>query len=181
MKWSFSISRNTDSLVMKSKTSPAVSRLPSEGGTEDILSTREGGAIGTIVGTPVTKYGGYAGVWGVEVPVFIPLPASYTAETTHNPTHTSTLSNRVSVPSANFCISVCVCVCVGVFTLTVPGAAACVRAAPAADVTAAGVRTTLTPTNADQQQEQDTAERHRSHEHPLCKYTQHTILHINKH
>lgn len=37
---------------------PAVSTLPSEGGTEDILSTREGGVMGTMVGTPETKYGG---------------------------------------------------------------------------------------------------------------------------
>lgn len=37
---------------------PAVSRLPSEGGTVETLSTREGGAIGTIAGTPVMKYGG---------------------------------------------------------------------------------------------------------------------------
>lgn len=45
-------------LYVKRETSPAVSKLPSEGGTEEILSTRDGGAMGTMVGTPVTKYGG---------------------------------------------------------------------------------------------------------------------------
>lgn len=45
-------------LLIMSNNIPAVRRLPSEGGTEEILSTREGGAMGTIVGTPETKYGG---------------------------------------------------------------------------------------------------------------------------
>lgn len=38
--------------------SPAETKVPSDGGMEDILSTSEGGAIGTIAGTPETKYGG---------------------------------------------------------------------------------------------------------------------------
>lgn len=59
--------------------SPVVTRLPFVGGTEDTLSTRDGGAMGTMVGTPDTKYGGYEeGAWGLDVPDFIPLPASYT-------------------------------------------------------------------------------------------------------
>lgn len=53
----------------------------------------------------------------------------------------------VSSPSTNLCISECV------FILTVSGAAARVGAAPAADVAAAGVRATLTPTNSNQEQE----------------------------
>lgn len=57
---------------------PAVRRLPSEGGTEEILSTSDGGAMGTIVGTPETKYGGKVGDCGVEDPDFTRLPASYT-------------------------------------------------------------------------------------------------------
>lgn len=58
--------------------SPVVTRLPFVGGTEDTLSTRDGGAMGTMVGTPDTKYGGYEGAWGLEAPDLIPLPASYT-------------------------------------------------------------------------------------------------------
>lgn len=42
-------------VLMKSSSVPAVRRLPSEGGTEEILSTSDGGAMGTIVGTPETK------------------------------------------------------------------------------------------------------------------------------
>lgn len=53
----------------------------------------------------------------------------------------------VSSPTTNLCISECM------FILTMPGAAARVGAAPAADVAAAGVRTTLTPTNSNQEQE----------------------------
>ena len=44
--------------LIKSTISPAVTMLLSEGWREDILSMREGGAMGTIVGTPVTKYEG---------------------------------------------------------------------------------------------------------------------------
>lgn len=83
----------------------------------------------------------------MEVPVFMPLPASYTTEATHNLIQTSqknVLSYFVSILSVNNCMSVCV------FILTVSRAAACVGAAPAADVAAAGVRTTLTPTNPNQ-------------------------------
>lgn len=43
--------------------------------------------------------------------------------------------------------------CISVFILTVSGAAACVGTAPAADVAAARVGTTLTPTNPNQEQE----------------------------
>lgn len=68
---------------MMSSNVPAVRRLPSEGGTEEILSTRDGGAIGTIVGTPETKYGGKVGDCGVEVPDFMRLPASYTVRQKH--------------------------------------------------------------------------------------------------
>lgn len=64
---------------MMSSSVPVVRRLPSEGGTEEILSTSDGGAMGTMVGTPETKYGGKVGDCGVEVPDFMRLPASYTA------------------------------------------------------------------------------------------------------
>lgn len=62
---------------------PVVRRLPSEGGTEDILSTSDGGAMGTIVGTPDTKYGGKVGDCGVDVPDFMRFPASYTMREKH--------------------------------------------------------------------------------------------------
>lgn len=74
----------TDALMMSSNP-PAVRRLPSEGGTEEILSTSDGGAMGTIVGTPETKYGGKVGDCGVEVPDLMRLPASYTETEKKNP------------------------------------------------------------------------------------------------
>lgn len=70
-------------VLMMSSNLPAVRRLPSEGGTEEILSTSDGGAMGTIVGTPETKYGGKVGDCGVEVPDLMRLPASYTVTETH--------------------------------------------------------------------------------------------------
>ena len=51
--------------------------------------------------------------------------------------------------------------------LTVFRAAAGVGTTAAADVAAAGVRTTLAPADPQQQQEQDTAQNYRSHKHPL--------------
>lgn len=52
--------------------------------------------------------------------------------------------------------------------LTVSGAAAGIRTAAAADVAAAGVRTTLAPADPQQQEEQDAAQNHGAHERPLC-------------
>lgn len=57
---------------------------------------------------------------------------------------------------------------IGLFVLlTVSWAAAGVRAAAAADVAAAGVRTALAPADPQQQQEQDAAQDYRSHKRPF--------------
>lgn len=62
------------------------------------------------------------------------------------------------------------------------GAAASVGAAPAADVAAAGVRAALAPTHPEQQQEQDAAERHGRHKHPLWERRRKArILHEAQH
>lgn len=51
--------------------------------------------------------------------------------------------------------------------LTVPRAAAGVWAAAAPHVTAARMRTALTPANTHQQNDEDTAHDHGAHKHPL--------------
>lgn len=58
--------------------------------------------------------------------------------------------------------------------LTVSWTAAGVRTAAAADVAAAGVRTTLAPADPQQQQDQDTAQDYRSHKRPLWNIDTHT-------
>lgn len=66
---------------------------------------------------------------------------------------------------ALICHSVCVCVVCS--KPTVLWTAAGIRTAAAAQVTAAGVRTALTPAHPNQQQEQHTAQHYRPHKHPL--------------
>lgn len=173
---------------------PAVRRLPSEGGTEEILSTSDGGAMGTIVGTPETKYGGKVGDCGVEVPDLMRFPASYTVRQKH-----VDLKKRKEASLQHFLHVLLLQPLIGQISelivthrfkgfshrwslLTVSGAAASVRAAPAADVAAAGVRTALAPTHSDEQQEQDAAQRHGRHKHPLWEEDarQETCMRINR-
>lgn len=52
-------------------------------------------------------------------------------------------------------------------SLTGTGAAAAIWATGTAHVTAAGVRTTLTPADPDQEQEQQEAQDHQDHQQPV--------------